>query len=815
MAERGTDWRIATAVGIESEMELAYSGLHQLCAPMLDCFDRLPAPQYGALATVFGFEAGPAPERFLVGLATLTLLAEAADRQPLLCLIDDAQWLDDASAQVILFVARRFLAERIAVVCAARTRGGDEVMGGLPNLMVGGLGDSDARALLLNNLQGPLDAAVCEQLINESHGNPLALLELPRTWNTSELAGGFGLPAHQPVASKIEQSFAKRLLGLPGETQLIVLAAAAEPLGDPLLLHRAAETLELDLTAAEPAVDAGLLDTRGHIEFAHPLIRSAAYRSATADDRRRVHRALADATDPDRDPDRRAWHRARATAAPDEEIAAELERSAGRAEARGGVAAAAAFLGRAAALSPDLATRARRSLAAAEAKQVAGAPQAAATLLAAADDGPLDELESALAQRLRGQIALDLRRGGEALPFMLDAARRLSSLEPELARDTYLEAMRAGSIGGRFSAEMLHQAAEAARDAPSPEQAGRGRDLLLAGLAVRFTDGYAASASVLKRALQALCEEDGRVEHDIRWPGFARRVAFDLFDDEASRAIALRSVELARESGALGVLPLSLDFTAIVFTLEGDLDAAAARLEESDAIADATGTVRIGAARLMLAGFRGNESALSTLLEVGEPVAISRGEGVVLTFGEHARALLNNGLGNYEAALAAAESASAQDELAVSVWSLPELVEAAIRSGKTDLAAASLERLTERTQAAGTDWALGIEARHARCSAETGCPTNSTSRQSSDWAAVALHPRRPVHISSLRRIVAPRRQARRCARAAAQGAQHVRRDRHGGVRRARASRAGCHGREGTQTPGRDPGRTHRAGDTDR
>jgi hypothetical protein len=710
-AERATGWRVATAVGIESEMELAYSGLHQLCAPMLDCLDRLPAPQCRAMATVFGHEAGPPPDRFLVGLATLTLLAEVADQQPLLCLIDDAQWLDDASAQIFLFVSRRLLAERIALVCAVRT-GGDEVLGGLPTLMVPGLSDSDARALLLNNLRGPLDAAVCEQLINESHGNPLALLELPRTWTITDVAGGFGLPAHQSVASRVEQSFAKRLLRLPGETQLIVLAAAAEPLGDPLLLHRAAEILDLDLTAAGPAVDAGLLDTSAQIEFAHPLIRSAAYRAATAGDRRRVHSALAEATDPDRDPDRRAWHRARATPAPDEEIAAELERSAGRAQARGGIAAAAAFLGRAAALSPDLGTRARRSLAAAEAKQLAGAPQAASTLLAAAADGPLDELESALAQRLRGQIALDQRRGGEALPFLLDAARRLSSLEPNLARDTYMDAMRAGSIGGRFSGEMLHQAAEAARNAQPPEeQAGRSSGLLLAGLAVRFTDGYAASANLLKRALQALCEEGGRVEQVNRWPGFARRVAFDLFDDEAAHVITLRSVELAREQGALGVLPLALDFMAIVSTLEGDLDAADARLEESDAIADATGTARIGAARLTLAGYRGNESALTALLDAGEPVAISRGEGVVLTFGEHARALLYNGLGNYKAALDAAESASGQDELGVSVWSLPELVEAAMRSGKTEFAGAALERLTERTRAAGTDWALGIEAR--------------------------------------------------------------------------------------------------------
>ena len=432
VAERATGWRVASAVGVESEMELAYGGLHQLCAPMLDHADQLPTPQRDALGTVFGLLAGEPPDRFLVGLATLTLLAEVADdRQPLLCVIDDVQWLDAASAQIVLFIARRFLAERIVLVCAARSGVGDGILAGLPALPVHGLSDHEARKLLLENLPGPIDATVCEQIITESHGNPLALLELPRTWNTAELAGGFGIPARQPVGSKIEQSFAKRLQLLPPETQLLVLAAAAEPLGDPLLLHRAAEKLGLGPAASGPAVDGGLLDVSGRIEFTHPLVRSAAYSSATADDRQRVHRALADATDPERDPDRRAWHRARAAPAPDENVAAELERSAGRAQARGGVAAAAAFLERASALSPDPAKRAQRALRAAEAKQLAGAPGAASTLLAVAIDGPLDELESASAQRLKGQIALDLRRGGEATPLLLEAAVSARSIRSE------------------------------------------------------------------------------------------------------------------------------------------------------------------------------------------------------------------------------------------------------------------------------------------------------------------------------------------------------------------------------------------------
>jgi DNA-binding CsgD family transcriptional regulator len=704
-------WRVATAGGVESEMELAYSALHQLCAPMLDHLDRLPSPQRDAFETVFGLSNGPPPDRFLVGLATLTLLAEVAEGQPLVCVIDDAQWLDDASAQILTFVARRLLAERIALVCAARTGSGDDKFSGLPQLSVDGLGDSDARTLLLENVHGPLDAAVCEQIIAESHGNPLALLELPRTWNTAQLAGGFGLPDSHPVVGKIEESYTKRLLVLPAETQVLVLAAAADPLGNPMLLHRAADALGLDIAAIDPAVDAELLRVGARIEFAHPLVRSAAYRSAAFDVRHRVHRALAEATDQETDPDRRAWHRAHATSGPDEDVAAELERSAGRAQARGGLAAAAAFLERAAALSPDPERRARRALQAAEAKQLAGEPRAALTLLATAVDGQCGELQSAGAQRLRGQIALDLRRGAEAVPFLLDAAGRLESVDPALARETHLEALRAASISGRLGGDALLRAAEAARNAPAPAGVPRAVDLLLHGLAVRFTDGYAASAAPLRRALSAVRDESGRIEQDVRWPGFAREVAPDLFEEDAWHALATRGAQLARDRGALGVLPLALNYLATMRSFEGDLEAAEALLDESDAIAVATGTARIVLGRTLLAGFRGDDAAVSTLVDAAESAVTIRVEGVALTFNELARALLYNGLGQYKAALGPAESAAGRNELGVSVWSLPELVEAATRTGRTEVAAVALERLTERTRAAATAWALGIEAR--------------------------------------------------------------------------------------------------------
>jgi DNA-binding CsgD family transcriptional regulator len=704
-------WHVAETVGVESEMELAYAALHVLSAPMLDHLDRLPPPQRDALATVFGLSGGPAPDQFLVGLATLSLFAEVAERQPLICIVDDAQWLDRASAQILGFVARRLLAERIAIVCAARTGIGDDVLAGLPEVRLHGLDASDARALLLGNLYGPLDAAVCDQIIAESHGNPLALLELPRTWDTADLAGGFGLPESQPIASKIEHSYAKRLVLLPAETQLLVLAAAAEPLGKPLLLQRAGEILGLDMEAADAAVDAGLLKMGARIEFAHPLVRSAAYRGAATDERHRVHRALAQATDPARDPDRRVWHLARAIAGPDEDVAAELEHSASRAQARGGLAAAAAFLERAAELSPHPADRARRTLEAAGAKQLAGAPQAASTLLAAAVDGPLDERESALAQGLKGQIAVDLRRVAEAVPLLLDAADQLASIDPVIARDTYLEALRAANLAGRLGGDMVRTVAEAARSAPTPGASPRAADLFLAGLAARYTDGYAVSAPHLKEALRAFRDEDGRFELDVRWPGFARSVALDMFDDDTCHALCVRSAQLARERGALGVLPLALDYLAAIRCLEGDLAGAAALVEESDVIAAATGAAPFGLGRFPLAGFRGDEVAVSALVEAIEPVAIERGEGALLTKAEYASAVLYNGLGRYETALPVAERASARDGETFSIFSLLELVEAAARSGRTSVAAAATERLSERTQAAGTELALGVEAR--------------------------------------------------------------------------------------------------------
>ncbi len=708
-AERAEGCRVVRALGVEAEMELPFAGLQQLCAPLLDGLDRLPPPQRAVLDTAFGMTVGAPPDRFLVGLAVLNLLSDAAEGQPLVCLVDDAQWLDRSSAQVLAFVARRLQAESVVLLFAEREPAERHELAGLPDLQVTGISHTYATDLLASAISGPLDDRVRDQLLAEARGNPLALLELPRDLSPAKRAGGFGLPDAQPVRGLLETTFRRRVQRLPAATQRLLLVAAAEPTGDLTLLWRAATELGISAEAIGSAEADGVVELGSRVAFRHPLLRSAIYRAAPVDERRRVHRALAEVTDADSDPDRRAWHLAHATIGPDEDVAGELERSAGRAQSRGGLAAAAAFLERASTLTLESTRRARRALKAAGAELLAGAPETALALLATAADGPLDERERGELQRLQGQIALDLRRGNEAVPLLLDAAERLQSLDLGLARETYLEALRAASVGGRLGGGRV-TVAEAVRAAPPPAGAPRPVDLLLDGLAVRFTEGYAASVSTLRHALRAVRDEDGHPGQDVRWPGFARRVAPDLFDDEMWRAFAVRNVEIARETGALAVLPLALHYLAQLHIFEGELDAADTLLDEADVITEATSTTPLAIATVLLAACRGDEAPASAIIDASEADALARGEGVSITFAEHARSVLYNGLGHYDAALASAQSASARDELMVSVWSLPEVVEAATRSDRTAIATEALERLTEQTRAAGTELALGIEA---------------------------------------------------------------------------------------------------------
>jgi DNA-binding CsgD family transcriptional regulator len=713
LSSRVAGWHVATAVGVESEMELAYAGLHQLCARMLDHLERLPVPQRDALATVFGQSTGPAPDRFLVGLATLSLFAEVAERQPLVCIVDDAQWLDHASAQILGFVARRLFAERVAAVCAARTGTGDDALAGLPELSIGGLGDSDARALLLDNVHGPLDSAVCDQLIAESHGNPLALLELPHTWNAADLAGGFGPPGSHPVVSKIEQSYARRLLLLPSDTQLLVLAAAAEPLGDPVLLTRAAASLGLDMAAADSAVDAGLLTLGARVEFAHPLVRSVAYRSAVAADRHRVHRALAEATDAETDPDRRAWHRAHATPGQSEEVAAELERSAGRAQVRGGLAAAAAFLRRSVALTRDPSLRADRALAGALADLHAGSFESALALLATAEANALDEVQRARADLLRGEIALVSSAGRDAPGLLLRAAKRLEPLDVTVARETYLDAWGAAMFAGPLARPGdLRDVSRAAKAAPKAQRPVAPSDLLLDGLATLIINGPAAAAPTLRRAVDAFRDEGISTQKGLQWAVLASTASVVLWDFDSWEAILTRQADRARAAGAYAPLSIALHGQGLVVTWSGNLEAAATPIAEAAAVTEATGTRIAPYGAVLLAAFRGREAEAAAVIETTIEHANAGGEGLGIQFARWARAVLYNGLGRYDDALAAARQASDDTpQLFLAAWALPELIEAAIRTGDAELARGALERFTEAANTSDSDWGLGVEAR--------------------------------------------------------------------------------------------------------
>jgi DNA-binding CsgD family transcriptional regulator len=702
-------FRVVRGVGVESEMELAFAALQQLCAPMLDRLDRLPGPQQDALGVAFGLRTGTTPDRFLVGLAVLNLLSEVAGEQPVLCVVDDAQWLDRASAQALVFVARRLLAESVALVFSTRDR--SEELTGFPQLVVEGLRNDDARALLGSVLRVPLDERVRERLVAETRGNPLALLELPRGLTAAELAGGFGLPDAPGLSGRIEDSFRRRFVALPADTRRLLLVAAAEPVGDPVLVWRAAGRLGIGVHAA--ADTDGLLTIGARVTFRHPLVRSAVYRAASPEERQAVHRALADATDPEVDPDRRAWHLAQATPGFDEEVASELERSAGRAQARGGLAAAAAFLERAAALTPGPALRAQRALAAAQVNHQAGAFDAALGLLPIAEVGSLNELQRAQVDLLRGQIAFALSRGRDAPPLLLKAARRLEPLDVRLSRETYLEALSAALHAGRLGRrDGVRKMADAARRAAPPPGPPRATDLLLDGLAVLHTEGYVAGTPMLQRALRAFRSDELSGEEGIRWLWLACRTAMDLWDDESWFVLAARQVKLARDAGALTVLPLALNLHAGIHIFAGQFAAAEAMGEEAHAVSDAIANPDVPYARLNLAGWRGQHGETSRLTAAGDRDATARGEGRTIGVGKYATAVLYNGLARYEDALAAARQATEYPgDLAFFTWGLVELIEAAARSAEADLAADGLRRLSEMTRTSGTDWALGIEAR--------------------------------------------------------------------------------------------------------
>ncbi|MEU4192346.1 AAA family ATPase [Kribbella sp. NPDC026611] len=710
LAANAQGCRITRTTGIESEMELAYAGLHQLCRPFLDHLDRLPPPQQEALGTALGQVSGPPPDKFLIGLAVLNLFAEAGGKRPVVCVVDDAQWLDLMSARILAFVARRLAAESIVMVLAVRD-GLEHQFAGLTELAVCGLGDADARALLESVLPGPIDPRVRDRIVAETRGNPLALLELPRAWTAAELADG--LP-EGTLAGRIEDSFVRRLEVLPADTRLLLLTAAAEPLGDPTLLWRAAERLGLGADPAGSAIESGLISFGQHIRFRHPLVRSAAYRMAAPHDRCAVHQALAEVTDPETDPDRRAWHRAQAATRPDEGVAAELERSAERARARGGFFAAGTFLERSAALTLDPALRSGRLLAAATAKRGAGALDSALDLLAGVTVGPPNVVQEAEAERLRGEIAFDQGRAREAARTLLDAAQKLDPHDPERARIAYLEAMSAAIwASGPDAPGILAYAAAAA---PPPQPSDPPADMLLQALAVRFTRGYAAAAPLLVKALDKARQTEISAKDVGSWLWLAGNraagiVAIEVWDLEAGLELAARQDRIARKTGALVQLQFALNFRASLDCLAGDLTAAAAAVEEEEQIAAATGNRQLGIGRMILAANRGHEETATKLIEAMIRESGAHSQGRTAAFATYASTVLNNGLGRYELARDAALQVFEQDIVGYGALVARELAEAASRTGDTKLVETALARLTERVSVLPTDWGRGLEAR--------------------------------------------------------------------------------------------------------
>ena len=710
-ARRAGGCRVIRARGVESEMQFPYAGLQLLCVPLLDNLARLQPAQREALSVAVGADTGPEPDRFLVGLAMLNLLSLAAKLQPLVCVIDDAQWIDRSSAQVLAFVARRLEAQPIMILLAKRDmpRVGD--LDGLPELRLDGLSATDARTLLGRAIPGRVDQPVVERIITETRGNPLVLLELARAMSPADLAGGFGVTTAGEQWGPLEDDFVERVSRLPRDSQRLLLTAAAEPIGDPSLLWRAAAHLGLPRDAAEPLESEALLRFGSRVAFRHPLLRSVTYGVATNDERRGVHRALAMATDSVSDPARRAWHLAQAADGPDETLAQELERRAPSVRGRGGPAAAAAFLEKATLLTLDPGPRADRALAAAAAKHEAGADHAAARLLLTAEMGLRKESRQVRLERQRAQIASAARQGDDPAELLSRAARQLEPLEPALARETHLEALAAAISAGRLGlVRSTTDVAKVAQAGPPAVPPQRAIDHLLDGLVVRFTQGYPAAAAPLAQALEGF-HHAGTEDEATRWRWLACRVAAELWDDETWHTLTSLDVRLAREEGAVAVLPAALNNRAVAELHFGEFAAASGLIEEAAAVSTAMEAAACPDASLLLAAWRGREDRAQELFEAARRDAFDRGEGLTLATVSLAAAVLHNSLGRHHEALAAARDATELDDLGLLGWTLAELVEAAARAGEPDAAALALRQLSERARLSGTEWALGIEAR--------------------------------------------------------------------------------------------------------
>jgi DNA-binding CsgD family transcriptional regulator len=706
-----SDFRLLRTAGSEAEMELAYASLQEFFRPGLSPLGQLPGPQRRALEIVLGRQAGVAPDPMLVGLALLNVVSALSAERPVLCVVDDAQWLDSSSAQVIGFAARHASKDAVAFLFATRSLT-DEIRG-LPQLALGGLGDRDARALLATVLPDRLDDRVIDRVIAETHGNPLAILELPKGLSPAQLAGGFGLPVSVTLADQIEQSYRRRLARLPEESRRLLLVVAADPTGNSEIIWRAADELGIAEEAAEAIERDGLIEFAERVVFHHPLVRSAVYNTASPKDRREVHRALGHATDRNSDPDRRVWHLAQATIRPNKGVADELEASADRAQSRGGFAAAGAFLERSVGLTSDPEGRAVRALRAAQAKLLAGALDSAGALAAVAERGPLNALNQAQLDALMGQIAFARNRGNEVSPRLLKAASRLGRVDADLARETYLDALNAAIFSGSLATEAdLHVVARAARVFLGSVHSARPQDLLLDGLTLLITDGYKSGSTVLKKAVRKFTSGEIGAEDRLRWSWLASGAAGFIWDYEGWDALTAELERLARDVGALSILPMTLSMRVGTCLLAGQMADAEFLVDQVQIVTDASDNTRLPNAALTVAAFRGDELEARKLIDATIKDSQARGEGMAITVALWAKAVLCNSRGHYEEALhAASETVSDRNNLWFWAWAAVEFIEAASRTGNVAQAIPVLERLAESTDAGGSDWALGIKAR--------------------------------------------------------------------------------------------------------
>lgn len=717
IAEHAPGCRVERIAGVESEMEIPWAAAHQLCSPMIDHLDGLPPPQRDAISNAFGLSAVQPADAFLVGLGVLGLLSQAAEDRPLVCLIDDQQWLDFASSRILSFAARRLGWESLALIFSTRIP--DDHLNGLPELAVGGLPAEDLGLLLESTLPGKLDTRVRDRIVAETGGNPLALIELTRGMTPDQLAFGLELPGAVPLAGAIEDRFTQRVAALPDDTRRLLVLAAADPVGDPAPLWRAAKHLGIDPEAQEPAIEDGLAQFAPRVVFRHPLVRAAAYRSASMQERQESHSALAEVTDPQLDTERRTWHRSQAILGPDEEAARELEKGADLALARGCLAAAGAYLERAVTLSVDPVRRADRATVAAEGKIRAGAFETSKELLAIAETSPLTEVQRARIALVKAQLAYVSKRGGDAPALLQNAAQRLEKIDPPLARGTYLDAMSAAIFAGRFAAPggSVVDVARAAAALTSTDPAPGSIDELLKAIAASYLEDE-ASIPALRQALTSF--PDGlSADQELRWIWLVCMTAIRTLDDQRWTTCAARHLQLTRDAGALSELPLALNSKTCVLVFAGELTAATELVDEIDAVQAAIGSDLTPYGALVLTAMRGDARVADELIKHTIAEATERGEGIGVTLAHWTESLLNNGLGDYNRALAAAKHATEYEpDLRMLSWPVVELIESAARSGDLQSAQEAYRRLSTTTTASGTDWALGLEARSRALLAE-------------------------------------------------------------------------------------------------